>query len=52
LGIVSLIKLEQLNNNLDYFDMLEHTVNELDEKIRGIVHDSESTLNTPMSIVA
>lgn len=52
LGIVSLIKLEKLNKNLDYFDILEHTVNELDEKIRGIVHDSESTLNAPMSIVA
>lgn len=52
LGIMSLIKLEKLNKNFDYFDMLEHTINELDGKIRGIVQDSENTLNSPLSIVA
>jgi len=52
LGIMSLIKLEKLNKNFDYFDMIEHTIKELDEKIKGIVKDSEDTLNAPMSIVA
>ena len=52
LGIISLIKLEKLNKHLDYFDMIEQTINELDEKIKDIVKDSEDTLNAPMSIVA
>ena len=52
LGIISLIKLEKLNKNLDYFDMLEHTINELDEKIRDIVKDSEDTINNSFAIVA
>jgi PAS domain S-box-containing protein len=43
LGIMDLIKLENINFN--YFDMMELTVNELDEKIRGIVKDSENTLH-------
>ena len=42
LGIMDLIKLENVSFN--YFDMMELTVNELDEKIRGIVKDSEDTL--------
>ncbi|MFD0793028.1 PAS domain S-box protein [Mucilaginibacter litoreus] len=44
LGIMDLIKLENVNFN--YFDLMEITVNELDEKIRGIVKDSESTLHS------
>jgi PAS domain S-box-containing protein len=43
LGIMDLIKME--NINFSYFDMMELTVNELDEKIRGIVKDSENTLH-------
>ena len=43
LGIMDLIKMENVNFN--YFDMLELTVNELDEKIRSIVKDSENTLH-------
>ena len=52
LGIISLIKLEKLNKNLDYFDMLEHTINELDEKIRDIVKDSEDTISNSFAIGA
>jgi len=43
LGIMDLMRLENVNFN--YFEMMELTVNELDEKIRGIVKDSESTLH-------
>ncbi|RYU91310.1 GAF domain-containing protein [Mucilaginibacter terrigena] len=43
LGIMDLIKMENVSFN--YFDMMELTVNELDEKIRGIVKDSENTLH-------
>jgi PAS domain S-box-containing protein len=43
LGIMDLLKME--NIKFTYFDMLELTVNELDEKIRGIVKDSENTLH-------
>ncbi|MFD0766975.1 GAF domain-containing protein [Mucilaginibacter lutimaris] len=43
LGIMDLIKMENVDFN--YFDMMELTVNELDEKIRGIVKDSENTLH-------
>ncbi|MFA6246782.1 MAG: GAF domain-containing protein [Mucilaginibacter sp.] len=43
LGIMDLIKME--NINFSYFDMMELTVNELDEKIRSIVKDSENTLH-------
>jgi PAS domain S-box-containing protein len=51
LGIMDLIKLENINFN--YFDMMELTVNELDEKIRGIVKDSEQTLHgRHMAVVA
>lgn len=43
LGIMDLIKME--NSYFNYFEMMELTVNELDEKIRGIVQDSENTLH-------
>ena len=52
LGIMSIIKMEKLNNDIDYFDMIELTINELDEKIRGIVKDSETTISNHLSIVA
>ncbi|WP_214071724.1 GAF domain-containing protein [Mucilaginibacter sp. dw_454] len=52
LGIMALLKLEQKNADLDYFDILEHTVNELDAKIREIVKDSESTISNQLAIVA
>lgn len=55
LGLLSLVKMDSLTGNIDYFDMIELTINELDEKIRNIVNDSEVTLNIPiptMSIVA
>ncbi|MFB0494685.1 hypothetical protein [Mucilaginibacter sp. NFR10] len=32
------------NIDFGYFNIIEHTVNELDEKIRGIVKDSEDTI--------
>ncbi|QHS56293.1 PAS domain S-box protein [Mucilaginibacter sp. 14171R-50] len=44
LGIMDLIKMEKVYFN--YFDMMELTINELDEKIRGIVKDSENTLHS------
>ncbi|OOQ61173.1 hypothetical protein BC343_22290 [Mucilaginibacter pedocola] len=51
LGIMDLMKMENIYFN--YFDMMELTVNELDEKIRGIVKDSEDTLKGHrLSIVA
>jgi len=52
LGIMELIKMEQKNESLDYLDILEHTVNELDEKIREIVKDSENTITHQLAIVA
>lgn len=51
LGIMDLLKMENIYFN--YFEMMELTVNELDEKIRGIVKDSEDTLRgRHLSIVA
>ena len=50
LGIMNLIKLEQLD--FTYYEMMQLTVNELDEKIRQIVADSEKTISSPLSIVA
>ena len=51
LGIVDLMKLEHID--FGYFNMLEVTVNELDEKIRGIVKDSEDTIySAQLAIVA
>ncbi|RFZ94445.1 PAS domain S-box protein [Mucilaginibacter conchicola] len=51
LGIMDLIKMENITFN--YFDLMEVTVNELDEKIRGIVKDSENTLGgRHLSVVA
>jgi PAS domain S-box-containing protein len=50
LGIMSLMKLEEID--FGYFNMMEVTVNELDEKIRIIVQDSENTINNHLSIVA
>jgi light-regulated signal transduction histidine kinase (bacteriophytochrome) len=52
LGIMALIKMEQQNADPDYFDMLEITVKELDEKIKEIVKDSENTINDHLAIVA
>ena len=42
LGIVNLMKIEELD--FEYMNLLEVTINELDEKIRGIVKDSEDTI--------
>ncbi|AYL96787.1 GAF domain-containing protein [Mucilaginibacter celer] len=42
LGIIDLMRLE--NIDFSYFSMMEHTINELDEKIRAIVKDSEETI--------
>ena len=51
LGIMDLMKMENIYFN--YFEMMELTVNELDEKIRGIVKDSEDTLHgRHLSVVA
>jgi PAS domain S-box-containing protein len=51
LGIINLIKMEQLD--FGYLNILEVTINELDEKIRGIVKDSEDTIQVShLSIVA
>jgi PAS domain S-box-containing protein len=43
LGIMDLIRMENISFN--YMDIMELTMNELDEKIRGIVKDSENTLH-------
>ncbi|TWR26643.1 PAS domain S-box protein [Mucilaginibacter achroorhodeus] len=51
LGIMDLIKMEKIN--FDYFDLMEVTINELDEKIKTIVKDSENTLGgRQLSVVA
>jgi PAS domain S-box-containing protein len=50
LGIIDLMKLEQID--FGYFNMMELTVNELDEKIRIIVKDSEDTIENHLAIVA
>jgi len=50
LGLMHLMKLEEVD--FGYFNIMEITVNELDEKIRIIVEDSEKTINAPLSIVA
>jgi len=50
LGIMDLMKLEHID--FGYFDIMELTVNELDEKIRGIVRDSEDTLHCRQLAVA
>jgi PAS domain S-box-containing protein len=42
LGIMDLMRME--NVEFSYFDIMEVTVQELDEKIRGIVKDSEDTI--------
>lgn len=52
LGIMALIKLEQNKSSNDYLEMLEYTVNELDQKICEIVKDSENTIYNYLSIVA
>jgi len=52
LGIMALLRLEQKNGSFEYFDILEHTVNELDIKIREIVKDSENTIASQLSFVA
>ncbi|WDF56746.1 PAS domain S-box protein [Mucilaginibacter sp. KACC 22063] len=50
LGMIGLIKLEQdkPDEAISYFNMIETTVQELDDKIRGIVYDSETVLNHNM----
>jgi len=50
LGFMHLMKIEELE--FDYFDMMNLTINELDEKIRIIIADSEKTISSPLSIVA
>ncbi len=50
LGLMHLMKLEEVD--FGYFNIMEITVKELDEKIRIIVEDSEKTINEPLSIVA
>lgn len=45
LGIMDLMRLEKIDSG--YFNMLELTVNELDEQIRRIIKDSENTIHTP-----
>jgi len=50
LGLMHLIKIEELD--FSYFDMMSLTINELDEKIRIIVADSEKTISSPLSVVA
>jgi PAS domain-containing protein len=50
LGMMNLIKMEEVD--FSYFDMMQLTINELDEKIRIIVADSEKTISRPLSIVA
>jgi PAS domain S-box-containing protein len=51
LGIMDLMKIEQMD--FAYLSILEITVNELDEKIRAIVKDSEDTIHgSHLSIVA
>jgi PAS domain S-box-containing protein len=52
LGLLSILKMENLQQNINYFDMIEESINELDEKIRGIVKDSEITISNHLSIVA
>ncbi len=42
LGIMDLMRME--NIDFSYFDIMELTVQELDEKIKGIVKDSEDTI--------
>jgi len=43
LGIMDLIRIENIDFN--YIDIMEITVRELDQKIRGIVKDSEDTIH-------
>lgn len=50
LGIMNLMRMEEID--FGYFNMMELTVNELDEKIRIIVEDSEKTINSHLAIVA
>ncbi|MDB5131723.1 MAG: domain S-box protein [Mucilaginibacter sp.] len=51
IGIMDIMKMEHID--FDYFNMMQITINELDEKIRGIVKDSEDTiLGRRLAIVA
>ncbi|MEO6149762.1 MAG: hypothetical protein ABIN95_10270, partial [Mucilaginibacter sp.] len=55
LGIMELIKMDQadnVRNEQEYLDIMQATINELDEKIRLIVKDSEETIQGHLSIVA
>ena len=50
LGIMNLMKIEDID--FGYFNMMELTIKQLDEKIKLIVADSEKTITSPLSIVA
>jgi PAS domain S-box-containing protein len=52
MGIMELIKLEEEHpyDDYAYFKMIETTVNELDDKICGIVAESETTLNNTIIV--
>ncbi|WP_183566586.1 GAF domain-containing protein [Mucilaginibacter sp. SP1R1] len=51
LGMMDLMRIEKID--FGYFKMMEHTINELDEKIRDIVKDSEDTIQVRhLAIVA
>jgi PAS domain S-box-containing protein len=50
MGLMNLMKIDDID--FDYFNMMELTVQELDEKIRLIVADSEKTITSPMYVVA
>jgi PAS domain S-box-containing protein len=52
LGLMDLMKTEPDTDAQDYFEMMQTTVNELDQKIRMIVKDSEDTIQSHLSIVA
>jgi len=50
LGIMNLMKIEDID--FGYFNMMELTIKQLDEKIKLIVADSEKTISSPLAIVA
>ena len=54
MGLLDLIKMEQTEGtSVNYLDLLEVTIQELDVKIRVIVKDSEETIHSgPLKIVA
>ncbi|RYZ95304.1 MAG: GAF domain-containing protein [Sphingobacteriaceae bacterium] len=52
LGLLDIIKMGPHTQDMDCLDMMHTTINELDQKIRLIVKDSEDTIQSPLSIVA